>query len=71
MLKLGDVVFVSAASGAVGSVVCQVAKLKGHTVIGSAGGGANPTTIYQRPLKGDHGFRHAFRDGSDVGDLTS
>jgi NADPH-dependent curcumin reductase CurA len=45
MLKLGDVVFVSAASGAVGSVVCQVAKLKGHTVIGSAGGAANPTTI--------------------------
>ena len=38
-------VFVSAASGAVGSVVCQVAKLKGHTVIGSAGGAANPTTI--------------------------
>jgi NADPH-dependent curcumin reductase CurA len=44
MLKLGDVVFVSAASGAVGSVVCQAAKLKGHTVIGSAGA-ANSTTI--------------------------
>ncbi|HYE51343.1 MAG TPA: NADP-dependent oxidoreductase [Azospirillaceae bacterium] len=37
-LKPGDVVFVSAASGGVGSVVCQMAKLKGHTVIGSAGG---------------------------------
>ena len=37
-LKPGDVVFVSAAAGAVGSVVCQIAKLKGHTVIGSAGG---------------------------------
>ena len=37
-LKEGDVVFVSAAAGAVGSVVCQIAKLKGHTVIGSAGG---------------------------------
>jgi NADPH-dependent curcumin reductase CurA len=37
-LKLGDVVFVSAAAGAVGSVVCQIAKIKGHTVIGSAGG---------------------------------
>ena len=37
-LKPGDVVFVSAAAGAVGSVVCQVAKIKGHTVIGSAGG---------------------------------
>jgi NADPH-dependent curcumin reductase CurA len=37
-LKEGDVVFVSGAAGAVGSVACQVAKLKGHTVIGSAGG---------------------------------
>lgn len=37
-LKPGDVVFVSAASGAVGSVVCQIAKIKGHKVIGSAGG---------------------------------
>src|SRR6478736_277908 len=37
-LKPGDVVFVSAAAGAVGSMVCQIAKAKGHTVIGSAGG---------------------------------
>jgi NADPH-dependent curcumin reductase CurA len=37
-LKPGDVVFVSAASGAVGSLVCQIAKIKGHTVIGSTGG---------------------------------
>ena len=37
-LKPGDVVFVSAAAGAVGQVVCQIAKIKGHTVIGSAGG---------------------------------
>ncbi|MGH7023971.1 MAG: NADP-dependent oxidoreductase [Caulobacteraceae bacterium] len=37
-LKDGDVVFVSAAAGAVGQIVCQIAKLKGHTVIGSAGG---------------------------------
>ena len=37
-LKDGDVVFVSAAAGAVGQVVCQIAKLKGQTVIGSAGG---------------------------------
>jgi NADPH-dependent curcumin reductase CurA len=37
-LKASDVVFVSAAAGAVGSVVCQIAKIMGHTVIGSAGG---------------------------------
>lgn len=37
-LKDGDVVFVSAASGAVGAVVAQIAKIKGHKVIGSAGG---------------------------------
>jgi NADPH-dependent curcumin reductase CurA len=37
-LKPDDVVFVSGAAGAVGSVVCQIAKLKGNTVIGSAGG---------------------------------
>ncbi len=35
--KAGETVFVSAAAGAVGSVVCQIAKLKGCTVIGSAG----------------------------------
>lgn len=33
----GETVFVSAAAGAVGSVVCQIAKLKGCRVVGSAG----------------------------------
>jgi NADPH-dependent curcumin reductase CurA len=36
-LREGDVVFVSGAAGAVGSVAGQIAKLRGHTVIGSAG----------------------------------
>ena len=35
--KPGETVFVSAAAGAVGSVVCQIAKLKGCRVVGSAG----------------------------------
>ena len=36
--KEGDVVFVSAAAGAVGSAVVQIAKARGMSVIGSAGG---------------------------------
>ena len=36
-LKAGETVFVSAASGAVGAVACQIAKIKGCRVIGSAG----------------------------------
>ncbi|WP_339687503.1 NADP-dependent oxidoreductase [Gimesia maris] len=36
-LKEGDRVFVSAASGAVGSIVCQIAKIHGCFVVGSAG----------------------------------
>lgn len=36
-LKKAETVFVSAASGAVGSVVCQIAKINGCYVIGSAG----------------------------------
>ncbi|MBE2319881.1 NADP-dependent oxidoreductase [Solirubrobacter sp. CPCC 204708] len=36
-LRDGDIVFVSGAAGAVGSLAGQIAKLKGHTVIGSAG----------------------------------
>lgn len=37
-LKADDTVFVSAASGGVGSTACQIAKLKGNRVVGSAGG---------------------------------
>jgi NADPH-dependent curcumin reductase CurA len=35
--KAGDIVFVSGAAGAVGSAVCQIAKLRGCTVVASAG----------------------------------
>jgi len=37
-IKEGDVVFVSGAAGAVGSIVGQIAKIKGCTVVGTAGG---------------------------------
>jgi NADPH-dependent curcumin reductase CurA len=36
-LREDDVVWISAAAGAVGSLAAQIAKLRGHTVIGSAG----------------------------------
>ncbi len=36
-LREGDVVFVSGAAGAVGSLAGQIAKLRGHVVVGSAG----------------------------------
>jgi hypothetical protein len=51
-LKDGDVVFVSAAAGAVGQVVCQIAKLKGNKVIGSAGGAEK--VAYLKELGVDH-----------------
>src|SRR4249919_3948793 len=73
--KQGDVVFVSAAAGAVGSVVVQIAKAKGMTVIGSAGGADK--CDYVRSLGADHvidykagsvlkGLAGAAPDGIDV-----
>jgi NADPH-dependent curcumin reductase CurA len=50
--KPGDIVFVSAAAGAVGSVVVQIAKAKGMTVIGSAGGPEKCEFV--RSLGADH-----------------
>jgi NADPH-dependent curcumin reductase CurA len=51
-LKAGDVVFVSAAAGAVGAIVCQIAKIKGCTVIGSAGGAEK--IAYLKEIGVDH-----------------
>ena len=39
-LRGGDIVWVSAAAGAVGSLAAQIAKLRGHYTIGSAGSAA-------------------------------
>jgi NADPH-dependent curcumin reductase CurA len=50
--KDGDIVFVSAAAGAVGSIAVQIAKAKGMTVIGSAGGAEKRD--YVRSLGADH-----------------
>jgi NADPH-dependent curcumin reductase CurA len=54
-LREGDVVFVSAAAGAVGSVAGQIAKARGHRVIGSAG---SPAKIAY--LRDELGFDAAF-----------
>ena len=63
-LKPGDVVFVSAAAGAVGAIVCQIAKIKGCTVIGSAGGAEK--IAYLKEIGVDHAI-----DYKAVPDLTA
>ena len=64
-LKAGETVFVSAASGAVGAVVCQIAKLKGCRVIGSAGSSAKVTWLLD-----EAGVDAAF-NYKEVTDLTA
>jgi hypothetical protein len=76
-LKDGERVFVSAASGAVGSVVCQIAKNKGCTVVGSAGSDEKCDWLVQE-ARVDHAInyrscgaldaaiRKAMPDGIDV-----
>ena len=54
-LQEGESVFVSAASGAVGSLVGQIAKIKGCTVVGSAGSDEKVTHLIE-----EFGFDHAF-----------
>ena len=54
-LQAGETVFVSGAAGAVGSAVGQIAKIKGCTVVGSAGSDAKV-----RHLTEELGFDHAF-----------
>jgi hypothetical protein len=59
--KAGDVVFISGAAGAVGSMAGQLAKARGCTVIGSAGSAGKV-----RMLKDELGFDAAFnyKDGA-------
>ncbi|GAA1724345.1 NADP-dependent oxidoreductase [Aeromicrobium alkaliterrae] len=65
-LSGGETIWVSAAAGAVGSLVCQVAKLLGHRVVASAG-----TDDKVRWLLDDLGVDAAFswRDGPVVESL--
>ena len=51
-LKDGDVVFVSGGAGAVGSMVVQIAKAKGHTVVASAGGAKK--VAFLKEIGADH-----------------
>ena len=56
-LREGDVVWVSAAAGSVGSLVAQMAKIRGHRVIGSAG--SDDKVSYLREGLGlDAAFNH-------------
>ena len=50
-LREGDVVWVSAAAGAVGSLAAQIAKLRGHRVIGSAGSAEKVALSAGRPRR--------------------
>jgi len=65
-VKAGDVVFVSGAAGAVGSIAGQLAKIRGCRVIGSAGSAAKVRTIVD-----ELGFDAAFnyKDGDLYGQL--
>jgi NADPH-dependent curcumin reductase CurA len=75
-LREGDIVWVSAAAGAVGSLAAQIAKLRGHFTIGSAGSdekvrflldelGLDAAFSYrERPVL--EGLREAAPDGIDV-----
>jgi NADPH-dependent curcumin reductase CurA len=56
-LREGDVVWVSAAAGAVGSLAAQFAKLRGHRVIGSAGSDAKVSYLLDE-LGLDAAFNH-------------
>jgi NADPH-dependent curcumin reductase CurA len=59
-LRAGDVVFISGAAGATGSMAVQIAKLRGHTVIGSAGTAAKVAHV-RATLGADAAF--CYRDG--------
>ncbi|CAN1799061.1 2-alkenal reductase (NADP(+)-dependent) [Linum perenne] len=75
--KAGDFVFVSAASGAVGQIVGQLAKLQGCYVVGSAGSttkvdilknkmGFDGAFNYKEELDLDQALKRYFPEGIDI-----
>src|SRR4029078_10161002 len=62
--KPGETLVVAAASGAVGSVVGQIAKLKGCSVVGTAGGGKKVRYLTEE-LGFDVGLDHHAPDFAD------
>ncbi|MDZ4271201.1 MAG: NADP-dependent oxidoreductase [Erythrobacter sp.] len=75
-LRQDDVVFVTGAAGAVGSTAVQIAKARGHRVIGSAGGpekiallrelGCDAVIDYKAEADIEAALRQAAPDGIDV-----
>jgi NADPH-dependent curcumin reductase CurA len=75
-LKEGDIVFVSGAAGAVGSLVCQIAKARGNVVVAAAGGpekvkylnslGVDHAIDYKNENDISQALRHAASEGIDV-----
>src|SRR5918997_1066388 len=62
-LREGDVVFVSGAAGAVGSVAGQIAKLRGHRVIGSAGSAEKVEWLRELGFDAAFDYHDGVRDG--------
>ncbi len=67
-LKEGETVFISGGAGAVGSVACQLAKLRGCRVIASAGS-ANKIAFLKNQLNVDHAFN--YRESSPLEQLQA
>lgn len=65
--KAGETVCVSAASGAVGAIVCQIAKIKGCRVVGSAG--SDEKVAWLRDVAGIDGA-YNYKNFKTVPDLS-
>ena len=64
-LKKGETLLVNAAAGAVGSVVGQIAKIKGCKVVGSAGSDAK--VAFLKDLGFDQAFNYKTITSLEIG----